>query len=176
MICPQRPTPKIGRLKPGWKLVRRKLSITNPAGPRSTRLRRGPNVIGVHLADTLTPSKRVGRERGEEVCQEAEAEGIWQTGLPSATECRRGCGESEPVGRVYNGEPIARESVPWIGDSGGPLTLQDGRGRSTLVGIIAGAVNCSAAFPSVYTSVAFHLRWIKDMLNDPSSWRSLEFY
>ncbi|XP_075726612.1 clotting factor G beta subunit-like [Rhipicephalus microplus] len=61
------------------------------------------------------------------------------------------------------------------GDSGGPLTLQDGRGRSTLVGIIAGAVNCSAVLPSVYTSVAFHLRWIKDMLNDPSSWRSLEF-
>ncbi|KAH7955739.1 hypothetical protein HPB52_003422 [Rhipicephalus sanguineus] len=27
------------------------------AGPRSTKLRRGPNVIGVHLSDTVTPSK-----------------------------------------------------------------------------------------------------------------------
>lgn len=25
-----------------------------------------------------------------------------------------GCGQSEPVGRVYNGEPIAKESIPWI--------------------------------------------------------------
>ncbi|XP_037272532.2 trypsin 5G1 [Rhipicephalus microplus] len=26
----------------------------------------------------------------------------------------RGCGESEPIGRVYMGKPIAKESVPWI--------------------------------------------------------------
>ncbi|XP_037528475.1 uncharacterized protein LOC119405707 [Rhipicephalus sanguineus] len=57
MICPQRPTPNIGKLRPGWTLVRRKLAMTNPAGPRSTKLHRGPNVIGVHLTDTVTPSK-----------------------------------------------------------------------------------------------------------------------
>ncbi|KAL3248799.1 hypothetical protein MRX96_056339 [Rhipicephalus microplus] len=62
------------------------------------------------------------------------------------------------------------------GDSGGPLTLQDNRGRSTLVGIVEGVVSCSAGVPSVYTNVAFHLRWIKDMLNNPSSWRSLMFH
>ncbi|XP_037518126.1 uncharacterized protein K02A2.6-like [Rhipicephalus sanguineus] len=57
MICPQRPTPSIAKLRPGWTLVRRKLAMTNPAGPRSTKLHRGPNVIGVHLTDTVTPSK-----------------------------------------------------------------------------------------------------------------------
>ncbi|KAH7938765.1 hypothetical protein HPB52_000300 [Rhipicephalus sanguineus] len=31
--------------------------MTNPAGPRSTKVRLGPNVIGVHLTDTVTPSK-----------------------------------------------------------------------------------------------------------------------
>ncbi|KAL1467851.1 hypothetical protein MTO96_041869, partial [Rhipicephalus appendiculatus] len=24
------------------------------------------------------------------------------------------CGRSAPVGRVYNGKPISRESIPWI--------------------------------------------------------------
>ncbi|KAH7983116.1 hypothetical protein HPB52_009306 [Rhipicephalus sanguineus] len=57
MNCPQRPTPNIAKLRPGWTLVRRKLAMTNPAGPRSTKLHRGPNVIGVHLTDTVTPSK-----------------------------------------------------------------------------------------------------------------------
>ncbi|XP_037505702.1 uncharacterized protein LOC119382034 [Rhipicephalus sanguineus] len=57
MICPQRPTPSIAKLRPGWTLVRRKLAMTNPAGPRSTKLHLGPNVIGVHLTDTVTPSK-----------------------------------------------------------------------------------------------------------------------
>ncbi|XP_037508201.1 uncharacterized protein LOC119383993 [Rhipicephalus sanguineus] len=57
MICPQRPTPSIAKLRPGWTLVRRKLAMTNPAGPRSTKLHQGPNVIGVHLTDTVTPSK-----------------------------------------------------------------------------------------------------------------------
>ncbi|KAH7969058.1 hypothetical protein HPB52_014175 [Rhipicephalus sanguineus] len=31
--------------------------MTNPAYPRSTKVRLGPNVIGVHLTDTVTPSK-----------------------------------------------------------------------------------------------------------------------
>ncbi|XP_037505852.1 uncharacterized protein K02A2.6-like [Rhipicephalus sanguineus] len=57
MICPQRPTPSIAKLRPSWTLVRRKLAMTNPAGPRSTKVRLGPNVIGVHLTDTVTPSK-----------------------------------------------------------------------------------------------------------------------
>ncbi|XP_037518397.1 uncharacterized protein LOC119395190 [Rhipicephalus sanguineus] len=57
MICPQRPTPSIAKLRPGWTLVRRKLAMTNPAGPRSTKVRLGPNVIGVHLTDPVTPSK-----------------------------------------------------------------------------------------------------------------------
>ncbi|KAH7939899.1 hypothetical protein HPB52_018881 [Rhipicephalus sanguineus] len=56
MICPQRPTPNIGKLRPGCTLMRRKLAMTNPAGPRSTKLRRGPSMIGVHLTDTVTPS------------------------------------------------------------------------------------------------------------------------
>ncbi|KAL1442243.1 hypothetical protein MTO96_007863 [Rhipicephalus appendiculatus] len=37
--------------------------------------------------------------------------------LPTILVCMNvfaGCGESEPVGRVYNGKPIGRESVPWI--------------------------------------------------------------
>ncbi|KAH7934891.1 hypothetical protein HPB52_001833 [Rhipicephalus sanguineus] len=61
MICPQRPTPSIAKLRPGWTLVRRKLAMTNPAGPRSTKVRLGPNVIGVHLTDTVTPSKGAHR-------------------------------------------------------------------------------------------------------------------
>ncbi|KAL1442245.1 hypothetical protein MTO96_007865 [Rhipicephalus appendiculatus] len=62
------------------------------------------------------------------------------------------------------------------GDSGGPLTLQDERGRSTQVGMVSVGYNCSVAFPVLYSSAAFHRQWIKKMLNHPGKWTKLQVH
>ncbi|KAL1442239.1 hypothetical protein MTO96_007859 [Rhipicephalus appendiculatus] len=59
------------------------------------------------------------------------------------------------------------------GDSGGPLTLEDDLGRSTQVGIVSFGVNCSLFYPTAYSRVAFHMRWIKTKLGQPRKWRKL---
>jgi len=47
------------------------------------------------------------------------------------------------------------------GDSGGPLTADNDKGRRTLVGIVSGGIGCGQGFPGWYTNVSFHTRWIK---------------
>ncbi|KAL1442246.1 hypothetical protein MTO96_007866 [Rhipicephalus appendiculatus] len=61
------------------------------------------------------------------------------------------------------------------GDSGGPMTLKDERGRSTIVGIVSYGVICNPSFTSKYTRVAYYTRWIKNMLNHPGKWTKLQF-
>uniref|UniRef100_A0A224YET7 Serine protease like protein n=1 Tax=Rhipicephalus zambeziensis TaxID=60191 RepID=A0A224YET7_9ACAR len=66
-------------------------------------------------------------------------------------------------------------ATPCEGDSGGPMTLKDERGRSTIVGIVSYGVICDPSFISKYTRVAYYTRWIKNMLNHPGKWSKLQF-
>lgn len=61
------------------------------------------------------------------------------------------------------------------GDSGGPMTLKDEKGRSTVVGIVSYGVICDPEFASMHTRVAFYTRWIRNVLNHPGKWSKLQF-
>jgi len=56
------------------------------------------------------------------------------------------------------------------GDSGGPLVVQEDNYEKTLIGIVSfGTSSCQSGSPSVYTSVAKYLPWIKEMTGLPLS-------
>jgi len=53
------------------------------------------------------------------------------------------------------------------GDSGGPLTVQDGFGRSVLTGVVSWGIQCGRReYPGVYARVSFVLDWIKETSGD----------
>jgi len=58
-----------------------------------------------------------------------------------------------------NEEGVFRGSCK--GDSGGPLTAINDKGRTTLIGIVSGGIGCGKGYPGWYTKVAFHTLWIK---------------
>lgn len=56
-----------------------------------------------------------------------------------------GCGISEPVGRIYNGEPISREYVPWMVQLFTPVNSTDGHacgGSIITSNVILTAAHC----------------------------------
>ena len=57
-----------------------------------------------------------------------------------------------------NDEGVFRGSCK--GDSGGPLTAPNDKGRTTLVGIVSGGIGCGKGYPGWFTKVSFHTRWI----------------
>lgn len=61
------------------------------------------------------------------------------------------------------------------GDSGGPMTLKDEKGRTTIVGIVSYGVICHPKYESKHTRVAFYTRWIRKVLNHPGTWNKLQF-
>merc|ERR1712013_937443 len=50
------------------------------------------------------------------------------------------------------------------GDSGGPLFLEGGKRRKTLVGIVSGGVSCGNSYPSWLTRVEYFSKWIRCIL------------
>jgi len=50
------------------------------------------------------------------------------------------------------------------GDSGGPLFLEGGQRRKTLVGIVSGGVSCGNSYPSWLTRVEYFSKWIRCIL------------
>ncbi|KAL1442244.1 hypothetical protein MTO96_007864 [Rhipicephalus appendiculatus] len=66
---------------------------------------------------------------------------------PSTNACKRldrninldGCGEAEPVGRVYNGEAVSRESAPWMAQVIGSLACG---GSIITTNVILTAAHC----------------------------------
>jgi len=52
------------------------------------------------------------------------------------------------------------------GDSGGPLTTPNDEGRTTLIGIVSGGIGCGKGYPGWYTHVAFHINWVKCIINN----------
>jgi len=52
------------------------------------------------------------------------------------------------------------------GDSGGPLTTLDTRGRTTLTGIVSGGISCGKGYPGWYTKVEFFKDWIECIIRN----------
>ena len=50
------------------------------------------------------------------------------------------------------------------GDSGGPLTIVD-EGRTKLVGIVSGGIDCGRGFPGWYTRVEYFKDWIRCIID-----------
>ncbi|KAL1473832.1 hypothetical protein MTO96_038440 [Rhipicephalus appendiculatus] len=95
--------------------------------------------------------------------------------------CRRKIGGSAtPIAkRLKRPYPMictkGKNATSCPGDSGGPMTLKDWKGRSTIVGIVSYGAMCDPSFTSKYTRVAYYTRWIKNMLNHPGKWTKLQF-
>ena len=53
---------------------------------------------------------------------------------------------------------------PCKGDTGGPLFLEGGNKRKTLVGIVSGGVSCGTSLPSWLTRVEYFSKWIRCIL------------
>ena len=51
-------------------------------------------------------------------------------------------------------------SGPCRGDDGGPLSVEDKEGRTTLVGIVSGGFGCGNGVPNWYTKVTYYRAWI----------------
>jgi len=51
------------------------------------------------------------------------------------------------------------------GDSGGPLTQLDEEGRTTLIGIVSGGIDCGKGYPGWYTRVEYYKDWIQCIID-----------
>jgi len=93
-----------------------------------------------------------------------------ENGIPDGLNDRFICSKGIFGGDRLNaiGETVISGSCP--GDSGGPLTVPDENGRSTLVGVVSGGIGCGDGFPSWYTRVSFYKDWISCIIE-----KSLQF-
>jgi len=65
---------------------------------------------------------------------------------------------------IYN-KTLDRYSGACFGDSGGPVFLEDPRGKQTLIGIVSGGVDCGLGYPGWFTNVVFFQSWIQCIIN-----------
>ena len=81
-------------------------------------------------------------------------------GLDYGTLCAQGF--YHPEERIFSGA--------CKGDGGGPLTQEDKNGRTTLIGILSGGIDCGKGYPDWYTRVEYYTPWIHCIIE-----KSIEF-
>lgn len=73
------------------------------------------------------------------------------------------------LGQMCAGDPNATTDT-CEGDSGGPMQVPYERGLSMIVGITSFGEQCASGQPSVYTRVAYYIRWLESRVTD---WHSV---
>ena len=72
---------------------------------------------------------------------------------------------------IYNEEKF---SDACKGDSGGPLLQQDPDGKTTLIGIVSGGIDCGKGFPGWYSKVEFHKIWIRCIVDQSIRFKNVK--
>jgi len=57
-------------------------------------------------------------------------------------------------------------------DSGGPLTQEDENGRTTLIGVVSGGIDCGKGYPGWYTRVEYYTSWIQCIMDKSNEFSS----
>ena len=60
------------------------------------------------------------------------------------------------------------------GDSGGPLTQVNPQGRTTLIGIVSGGIDCGKGYPGWYTRVEHYKEWIQCIIDQSVRFKNEE--